>query len=60
LTWDDVGALLQEADVPRRSRLIQIAKNTVKQAKADWPKLLEGAPDDMRRTIAERLNGGLP
>lgn len=58
-TWEDLDSLLKEADVPRRNRLLQIAKDTVKQAKADWPKLLEGAPDNMRRAITERLNGGV-
>ncbi|RJF99789.1 type II toxin-antitoxin system HipA family toxin [Noviherbaspirillum saxi] len=59
LSWEDVEALLRQAKVPRLSRLLQIAKSTVKQAQAEWPKLLEGAPVNMQRAITERLSGGV-
>lgn len=59
LSWEDVEALLRQAAVPRTSRLLQIAKSTVKQAQAEWPKLLEGAPVNMQRAITERLSGGI-
>lgn len=59
LSWEDVEALLRQAAVPRTSRLLQIAKSTVKQAQAEWPKLLEGAPVSMQRAITERLSGGV-
>lgn len=59
LSWEDVEALLRQAAVPRTSRLLQIAKSTVKQAQAEWPKLLEGAPVNMQRAITERLSGGV-
>lgn len=59
LSWEDVEALLRQAAVPRISRLLQIGRSTVKQAKAEWPKLLEGAPLNMQRAITERLAGGV-
>jgi serine/threonine-protein kinase HipA len=58
-TWDDLDALLKLARVQRRSRLLQVAKGVVRQAKADWPEMLKGAPDSMRRSITERLYGGV-
>ncbi|MFM2088512.1 MAG: hypothetical protein RLZZ237_3381 [Pseudomonadota bacterium] len=57
--WHDVDTLLQQARLPRRARLLQLAKQVVKQAQADWPALLKDAPDNVRRSISARLNGGL-
>jgi serine/threonine-protein kinase HipA len=59
LSWEDVEALLRQAAVPRTSRLLQIARSTVRQAQSEWPKLLEGAPVNMQRAITERLSGGV-
>jgi serine/threonine-protein kinase HipA len=58
-TWHDLKALLEGAGVPRASRLLQIAKKTVADAKAEWPKLLDRAPQTMRSSINERLGGGV-
>ena len=58
-TWNDLDDLLRRADVPRRSRLMQIAKKLVRQAQADWPGLLEDAPENMRSAVTERLKGGV-
>jgi serine/threonine-protein kinase HipA len=58
-TWSDLDDLLLRADVPRRSRLIQVAKKLVRQAQADWPALLKAAPDNMRSAVTERLEGGV-
>jgi serine/threonine-protein kinase HipA len=58
-TWNDMNDLLAMADVPRRSRLIQVARKLVRQAQADWPALLKDAPDNMRRAVSERLAGGV-
>jgi serine/threonine-protein kinase HipA len=58
-TWDDLDGLLRLADIPRRSRLVQVAKQTVKQAKADWPAILSGAPENVRQEVMERLGGGV-
>ncbi|WP_300757547.1 HipA domain-containing protein [Janthinobacterium sp.] len=57
--WHDVDTLLQQAQLPRRGRLLQLAKQVVKQAQADWPALLKDAPDNVRSSISARLNGGL-
>ncbi|WP_028102728.1 type II toxin-antitoxin system HipA family toxin [Pseudoduganella violaceinigra] len=58
-TWNDLDALLEKAKVMRRGRILQVAKGVVAKAKADWPALLERAPESMRRAIAERLAGGV-
>lgn len=58
-TWDDLAVLLKQAQLPRVSRVLQVAKRVVAQAKADWPALLKDAPDSMRRAITERLAGGV-
>lgn len=57
--WHDVDTLLQQARLPRRARLLQLARQVVKQAQADWPTLLKEAPDNVRRSISARLDGGL-
>jgi len=54
-----LSTLLKMAQVPRTSRLIQRARNTVKQAQETWPSLLEDAPSSMRKTVLERLQGGV-
>jgi serine/threonine-protein kinase HipA len=58
-SWSDLDDLLRRADVPRRSRLIQIARKLVRQAQADWPALLKDAPQNMRSAVTERLAGGV-
>ena len=58
-TWDDLEALLTRARVSRVSRLMSIAKQTVKRAQDLWPDLLQTAPTTMRLTILERLAGGV-
>lgn len=58
-TWDDLDALLGQAKVTRRGRILQVAKSVAAKAKAEWPKLLVAAPESMRRAIAERLAGGV-
>ncbi|MBB3119794.1 type II toxin-antitoxin system HipA family toxin [Pseudoduganella violacea] len=59
LTWDELDTMLEKAKVVRRSRILQLAKAVVAKAKADWPELLKGAPENMRRAITERLAGGV-
>jgi serine/threonine-protein kinase HipA len=59
LTMADLRALLVTAQVPRVARLIQIAKDTVRLAKAEWPALLRSAPANMRRSVTARLAGGV-
>ncbi len=58
-TWDDLDALLEKAKVMRRKRIITVAKAVVAKAQAHWPALLQGAPDNMRRAVLERLAGGV-
>ncbi len=59
LTWADLRTLLDTAGVPRAARLVQIAKDTVKEAKAKWPGVLRDAPDNLRASIEGRLAGSV-
>ena len=52
-------ALLKAAGLLRIPRLLAIAKNTVRQAQADWPALLADAPGSVQRAVRERLAGGV-
>jgi serine/threonine-protein kinase HipA len=52
-------ALLDAAKVPRAARLVQVAKDTVRKAKARWPRLLRDAPDNVRASIESRLAGAV-
>lgn len=58
-TWNDLDSLLEKAKVIRRNKIITNAKAIVAKAKADWPSLLKGAPDNMQRAVIERLAGGV-
>ena len=57
--WDDMEALLIAANVTRKSRLMKIAKDTVKKAKEVWPTILLQAPASVATCITARLNGGV-
>ena len=52
-------ALLKTAGLQRVSRLVSIAKQTVKLAQADWPAVLESAPTSVITAVTERLGGGV-
>jgi len=52
-------ALLKIAGLQRVSRLLSIAKQTVKLAQADWPSVLKNAPPSVQRAVTERLDGGV-
>lgn len=52
-------ALLKAANLQRVSRLVSIAKQTVKLAQADWPAVLVNAPPSVSRAVTERLVGGV-
>jgi len=56
---NQLEALLKIAGLQRVSRLVSIAKQTVKLAQADWPSVLKNAPPSVQRAVTERLNGGL-
>ena len=58
-TWDDLEALLRRARILRPGRVVQVAKTTIKQAKADWPRRLKDAPPSMQAAVTERLAGGV-
>ncbi|RZJ16907.1 MAG: type II toxin-antitoxin system HipA family toxin, partial [Haliea sp.] len=59
--WQQMEALLKAAGLLRVSRLMAIAKNTVKLAQADWPALLDDAtvPPGVRRAVTARLQGAV-
>jgi len=58
-TWDDLASLLRQAQLPRVSRVLQVAKAVVAQAKTSWPELLKSAPETVQRAVFERLAGGV-
>ena len=57
--FNQLKTLLKAADLQRVSRLVSIAKQTVKLAKADWPAVLKNAPPSVNRAVTERLGGGV-
>ena len=57
--YHQLEALLKSAALQRVSRLVSIAKQTVKLAQADWPGVLENAPASVKRAVTERLGGGV-
>ena len=58
-SWDDFDTLMRMANVPRPARLKQIAKKTVRQAQSSWPAILQQAPTSVRRSVTQRLAGGV-
>ena len=50
---------LKAAGLQRVSRLVSIAKQTVRQAQADWPPVLKNAPHSVKKAVTERLAGGV-
>ncbi|MDB5964321.1 MAG: HipA N-terminal domain protein [Polaromonas sp.] len=52
-------AMLKAAGLLRVSRLLAIAKATVRQAQSDWPAILATAPPSVQRAVTERLGGGV-
>lgn len=52
-------ALLKAAGLQRVSRLVSIAKQTVRQAQADWPLVLKNAPPNVKTAVTERLDGAV-
>lgn len=58
-SWEDMGRLLNMAQLPRVPRLMQLARNTVRRAQEAWPRLLDEAPASMRKVVNDRLRGGV-
>ena len=52
-------ALLKAAGLQRVSRLVSIVKQTVHQARADWPRVLQNAPPNLKRAVIEWLEGAV-
>ena len=52
-------ALLKAVGLQRVSRLLSIAKQTVRQAQADWPLLLKNAPPNVKRAVTDRRDGAV-
>lgn len=59
LSWHDLEALLHAAKLARVPHLVRQAKVLVRQAQADWPRLLAEAPPAVQRAVTERLKGGV-
>jgi serine/threonine-protein kinase HipA len=59
--WPALDALLRSAGLLRPARLMAIARDTVRQAQAEWPALLaqDGTPASVRRCVEARLAGGV-
>ncbi|VVE77511.1 type II toxin-antitoxin system HipA family toxin [Pandoraea sputorum] len=57
--WPALEALLKGAGLLRVGRLMTIARETVHEARAIWPTLLDDAPGAVKTTVLERLNGGV-
>ncbi|QHI98785.1 type II toxin-antitoxin system HipA family toxin [Xylophilus rhododendri] len=57
--WGDLEALLKAAGLRRVPNHLRQARLLVRQAQAEWPAVLESAPDAVRRSVGERLGGGL-
>jgi len=59
--WPALDALLRSAGLLRPARLMAIARDTVRQAQAEWPALLaqDGTPASVRRCVKARLAGGV-
>jgi serine/threonine-protein kinase HipA len=59
LDLDALTAMARIADVPRIARLRTIMKDTVREARARWPRILRDAPDNVRASVTKRLEGGV-
>lgn len=57
--WNDMEALARSAGLLRVPRHMALLRNTVRQAQATWPALLQSAPPTMRTAVLERLGGGV-
>ena len=57
--WNDMEALARSAGLLRVPRHMALLRDTVRQAQATWPALLQSAPPTMRTAVLERLGGGV-
>lgn len=58
LTWHDLDDLLRRAAILRVAPLLKRVRQSVRQAKADWPGILANAPDSVRAEVMARLGPG--
>ena len=59
LTWADMEGLMKSAGLLRVPRHLALLRDVVKQARSQWPALLQGAPGPVRSVVTERLAGGV-
>ncbi|KAH0438480.1 type II toxin-antitoxin system HipA family toxin [Paraburkholderia fungorum] len=59
LTWVDLEALFQKAGLRRVNHWVSVARATVVEAQRRWPAILATAPEAVRKSVTERLNGGV-
>ncbi len=57
--WSDLEALLRAGGLLRVSRIMKIARDTVKEAQAKWPRVLVDAPDNVRASVRDRITSGV-
>ena len=57
--WSDMEALARSAGLLRVPRHMALLRDTVRQAQATWPALLQSAPATMRTAVLERLGRGV-
>ncbi|MBG9387420.1 type II toxin-antitoxin system HipA family toxin [Caenimonas aquaedulcis] len=57
--WGDLEALIASARLLRPAALMRLCRESVKEAQAKWPGILERAPGNVRTSVMERLNGGV-
>jgi len=59
-TWNDLEALIGAANLLRPGAVLRVCRDAVKEAQARWPAILaQAAPENMRKCVTERLNGGV-
>lgn len=58
-SWSDMEGLIKAAGLLRAPRHLALLRDTVQQARAQWPALLEHAPASQRSVVMERLAGGV-
>ncbi len=58
-SWEQMEDLMTRAGIVRVARHMQIARDTVAQAKARWPAVMGTAPVTVRSAVTARLDGGV-
>ncbi|GKS84674.1 HipA domain-containing protein [Acidovorax sp. SUPP1855] len=58
-SWDDMEGLIKAAGLLRAPRHLALLRDSVRLAQQTWPERIADAPPAMRRSVAERLAGGV-